>query len=92
MKKLNLKNLETNKTKTNQIRSAMARSKSVKITINIEAETLAKLKTLAEESGVPYQRLLNRTLVEGLAAKSPLESRILKMEKELKAIKKQIAA
>lgn len=93
MKKPNLKNLEVNKTKTKQIRSSMTRNKSVKITINIEAETLSKLKALAEESGVPYQRLLNRTLAEGLAAKSSsLESRISNVEKELKTIKKKIAA
>jgi predicted DNA binding CopG/RHH family protein len=92
MKKPNPKNLKLNKAKTDQIRSTMAQNKSVKITINIEAETLAKLKAMAEESGVPYQRLLNRTLSEGLTGKSPLESRIKKMEKELKALKKQIAA
>jgi len=70
----------------------MAQNKSVKITINIEAETLAKLKAMADESGVPYQRLLNKTLIEGLAGKSTLESRVKQMEKEIKALKKQIAA
>jgi len=92
MKKPNLKNLKVHKAKTDQIRSAMAQNRSVKITINIEAETLARLKSMADESGVPYQRLLNKTLIEGLAGKSTLEARVKQMEKEIKALKKQIAA
>jgi len=92
MKKPNQKNLKINKAKTEQIRSAMAKSKSVKITLNIEADTLSKLKEMAEESGVPYQRLLNRTLSDGLAGETTLESRIKRMEKEIENLKKQIAA
>ena len=91
MKKPRLKNLRINSAKTNLVRSAMAESKSVKITINIEGETLTKLKAMAKESGAPYQRILNRTLAEGLAGKSTVESRIERVEKELIALKKQFA-
>jgi predicted DNA binding CopG/RHH family protein len=92
MKKPNLKNLKVNKKKTDEIRSAMIKNKSVKITINIETDTLLKLKTLAKETGVPYQRLLNKTLLVGLGEKSSLESRVKQVERELKALKKKIAA
>lgn len=92
MKKPNLKNLKINRAKTDQIRSAMADRPSIKITINIEAESLAKLKSMANESGVPYQRLLNKTLTEGLTNRPNLESRINQIEKAIKALQKQLAA
>lgn len=92
MKKPNLKNLKIDKAETNQIRSAMTNQKSVKITININAETLAKLRDLAERSGVPYQRLINRTLSESLNARADADSRLDRIEKELGALKKKIAA
>ncbi len=92
MKKPDPKNLKYNKTETERVRSAMAKKKSIKITINIDAETLAKIKTMAEESGIPYQRLLNRTLTESLEGKETIESRIETVEQELKDLKKQLAA
>lgn len=70
----------------------MARQKSIKITINIDAETLTELRAMAEESGVPYQRLINRTLSESLTGKATAESRLKHIENELKAIKRKLAA
>jgi predicted DNA binding CopG/RHH family protein len=92
MKKPNLKNLKIDESETKRIRSSMAHQKSIKITININAETLEKLKEIAEDSGVPYQRLINRTLADSLAAKTKANSRLDRMEKELAALKKKIAA
>ena len=92
MRKPKLKNLRIDGTETKRIRSGMARQKSIKITININAETLAKLRAIADESGVPYQRLINRTLSEGLTGKAAAESRLKHIEKELKAIKRKLAA
>ena len=92
MKKPALKNLKVDETETKNIRSAMARQKSIKITININADTLTKLKAIAEESGIPYQRLLNRTLNESLASRTTESSRLDRLEKELAALKRKIAA
>lgn len=92
MRKPKLKDLEIDIAGTKQIRSAMANQKSVKITINIDATTLLRFKAMAEESGVPYQRLINKTLGESLVAESIAQSRLEKIEKELKALKKKIAA
>ena len=92
MKKPNIKKLEIDMPETKSIRSPMARQKSVKITINIDAATLAQFKSLAGKSGVPYQRLINKTLGESLVAEAIAQSRLEKIEKELKALKKKIAA
>lgn len=92
MRKPNLKNLKVDESETKQIRTAMAHQKSIKITININAETLEKLKQIADESGVPYQRLINRTLAESLATRTNPNSRLDRIEKELAALKRKIAA
>lgn len=92
MRKPKLKNLEIDVAETKRIRSAMASQKSVKITINIDAATLSRFKAMADKSGVPYQRLINKTLGESLVAEAIAQSRLERIEKELKALKKKIAA
>ena len=92
MRKPSLKNLKIDAAETKNIRESMARQKSVKITININAETLAKLRSISDKTGVPYQRLINRTLTESLHGKGSSESRLARIEKELKDLKKKIAA
>lgn len=92
MRKPSIRNLKIDIPETKRIRSAMTRQKSVKITINIDSATLSKYKSLAEESGVPYQRLINKTLAESLVTEAIAQSRIEKIEKELKALRKKIAA
>ena len=92
MRKPKIKNLKFNETETKHIREAMSRQKSVKITININAEILSKLRIMADKSGIPYQRLINRTLAESLHGSDSSESRLERIEKELKFLKKKIAA
>ena len=92
MKKPSLKNLKVDKVETKRIRSAMARQKSIKITININAETLAKLRAMADESGIPYQRLINRTLSESMSDKVTAASRLEQIESEIKVLKRKLAA
>ncbi len=92
MRKPSLKSLKIDLSETKNIRESMSRQKSVKITININAETLSKLRAMADKSGVPYQRLINRTLIESLHSKSSSDSRLERLEKEIKVLKKKIAA
>lgn len=77
---------------TKRVRAGISRRKSVKITINIEATTLAKFRALSESTGVPYQRLINRSLAESLVAEATAQSRLEQIEKEVKALKKKLAA
>jgi hypothetical protein len=69
----------------------MARRASVKITINVDVDSLAKLKELSADSGVPYQRLLNSILKERLSKADTVHSRLDRIEKELVRIKKTLA-
>jgi len=77
---------------TRRLRAKMAGRGSVKITINVDADSLTKLKELSAESGVPYQRLLNGILKERLAKADTLRSRLNRIEKELARVKKALAA
>lgn len=70
----------------------MARAKKIKITINVDAHSLEKLRTLAAETGTPYQRILNQVLKSGLEQRSTLESRVCKLEQEIKKLKRDRAA
>jgi len=92
MKKPSLRKLKVDQSETRRVRSAMAHQKSIKITININADILAKLKSIADDSGVPYQRIINRTLASSLAAQTTEQSRLDKLEQELSILKKKLAA
>jgi predicted DNA binding CopG/RHH family protein len=92
MKEPKLSELEIDQKGTRQIRSRMAKTKSVKITINIDKENLDTLRTKAAETGVPYQRLLNRLLTRALRMDQESESRLNRLEKEVKKLKTKIVA
>ena len=77
---------------TTEIRSKMKRARKIKITINVDEDSLALLRKMSSETGAPYQRLLNQILKEGLSKRSEAESRLDRIEKELKRIKRKIAA
>ena len=77
---------------TKKIRTEMAKQKSVKITINIDAKSLSALKSESERTGVPYQRLLNSLLKQRLTEQKATESRLEKLERELERVKRKLAA
>ena len=92
MRKPSISKLKVDSVGTRKIQAEMATRGSVKITINVDANSLAKLKRLSAESGVPYQRLLNSILKERLTKTSSMHSRLDRVEKELKQVKKKLAA
>jgi len=92
MRKPKMSDLKVDRAGTRKIQAEMAKRRSVKITINLDARSLAKLKRLSAESGVPYQRLLNSILKERLTKTSSIHSRLDRVEKELKQVKKKLAA
>jgi predicted DNA binding CopG/RHH family protein len=91
MKKPKMNELEQDAVETRRVRSAMKKSQGIKITINIDADSLAQLRKLSEQTGMPYQRLLNKYLKEGLDKSSSMESRLETLEKELERLKKKVA-
>ena len=92
MRRPRLSDLKIDRAGTRKLHAQVARHGSVKITINVDAESLAKLKQLSADSGVPYQRLLNNGLRERLSKTSSVHSRLDRIEKELKRVKKTLAA
>ena len=92
MKEPKLSDLEIDHRGTRQIRRSMAKTKSVKITINIDEESLDILRDKAAETGVPYQRLLNRFLAKALQDDKETESRLTRLEREVTRLKKKVVA
>jgi len=92
MKEPRLTDLEVDEKATRQIRHKMAKAKSVKITINIDRDNLDILRVKSAETGIPYQRLLNRFLKKALQADVETESRLDRLEKEIDHLKKKIVA
>ena len=92
MRKPRMRDLKVDGAGTRKLRAEMARQGTVKITINVDADSLGKLKELSAESGVPYQRLLNSVLRERLSRTSSVHARLDRIERELKRVKKTLAA
>ena len=92
MRKPHIREMRVDAAGTRRIRAEVAARKSVKITINVDADSLTKLKALSAESGVPYQRLLNGILKERLVTTDTLTSRLDRVERELARVKKTLAA
>jgi predicted DNA binding CopG/RHH family protein len=92
MKQPKLNSLQIDKVGTEELRAELAKKKSIKITINIDADSLLTLKGIARDTGVPYQRLLNRLLKQGLKTRDTIETRLNRLEQELKKMKRAFAA
>jgi hypothetical protein len=76
---------------THQIRRKMTAARPVKIRINIDKDSLGILRAKAAETGMPYQRLLNRFLNRALKNDAQTESRLDRLEKEITRLKKIVA-
>lgn len=92
MKEPKLVNLKLDPVETRKVRKVAAKPKTIKITINLDAKSLASLKREAARTGVPYQRLLNQLLSDTLQKKASDESRLARLEREVANIKKRFAA
>jgi predicted DNA binding CopG/RHH family protein len=76
---------------TQQIRRKMTAARSVKITINIDKDSLDILRAKASATGMPYQGLLNQFLNRALQNDAQTESRLDRLEKEITRLKKIVA-
>ncbi len=92
MRKPRIRDVKVDAAGTRRLRAEMAGRASVKITINVDADSLAKLKELSADSGVPYQRLLNSILKERLSRADTVQARLDRLERELARVKKTLAA
>jgi predicted DNA binding CopG/RHH family protein len=70
----------------------MAKVKKIKITINFDSDILNSIKQSSLKTGIPYQTLMNRVLRKALHKQRARESRLDRLEKEIKKLKEKIAA
>lgn len=77
---------------TEKMRKLAARSRKIKITINLDSDLLSNLRQLAGKKGTPYQTYMNWLLREAMAQKVSEEERLDRLEKEVALIKKKLAA
>ncbi|MDO9182371.1 MAG: hypothetical protein Q7U04_08170 [Bacteriovorax sp.] len=92
MKQPKLSNLVINGSGTKKIREIATRSKKIKITINVDKDSLDSIKEMASKTGGSYQKILNEILKNGIEKHSNSENRLQKLEREVAKIKKKIAA
>jgi predicted DNA binding CopG/RHH family protein len=91
MKQPKLSDLRVDTKGTKQTRDQAAKIKKIKITINVDQDSLDALRSISTKTGAPYQKLLNQILKEGLQNRLAAESRLDRLEKELERLKKKIA-
>ena len=91
MKQPKLSELAIDRKATKRMRTDIANMKKIKITINIDEDSLEALREMASATGAPYQKLLNQILKEGLSKRDAAESRLERIERELALLKKKVA-
>ena len=92
MKHPNLSHLRIDRVATNKIRTALSKKNRVTITVNLDSDSLKALKTLSRNTGIPYQRLLNTMLATNATQQESIQSRLNRLEQELRKIKRHVAA
>lgn len=70
----------------------MTKAKKIKITVNVDEDLLPELPQMAEETGTPYQSLLNKVLKDAVMGKKVEGSRLDRLEREVEQLKKKISA
>lgn len=92
MREPKLEDLTVDETATARLRASLAREKAVKLTVTIDTKSLHALKEVSRRTGVSYQALVSRTLKKGLTNRATLESRLDHLEREVKRMKRILAA
>lgn len=92
MKQPRLSDVKVDPKGTKAMRKMMAKAKKIKITINVDEDLLIELRHMAEETGTPYQSLLNRVLKDAVMSKKDEGSRLDRIEREIERLKKKISA
>ena len=92
MKQPNFRQLRIDRVATKKIHAALSKKKRVTLTVNLDTDSLKALKTLSSKTGIPYQRLLNRVLTTNVTQQESIQSRLNRLEQELRKIKRHVAA
>ena len=92
MKQPKINDLVIDRAGTKAVLAQLKRAKTIKITINIDHDSLALLQKGSRGSRVSYQQLVNQVLIAGIGKKPQADSRLDRIERELKKLKRRIAA
>ena len=92
MKQPKLSDLKIDTKGTKALRKMMTKAKKIKITVNVDEDLLTELRQMAEETGTPYQSLLNKVLKDAVMGKKTDGSRLDRLEREVERLKKKISA
>lgn len=92
MKQPKLRELKIDTKGTKALRKMMTKAKKIKITVNVDEDLLTELRQMAEETGTPYQSLLNKVLKDAVMGKKTEGSRLDRLEREVERLKKKISA
>ena len=88
----NLSRLRIDRVATNKIRTALSKKNRVIITVNLDSDSLKALKIRSRNTGIPYPRLLNTMLTTTVTQQESIQSRLNRLEQELRKIKRHVAA
>lgn len=92
MKQPKLSDLKIDTKGTKAMRKMMTKAKKIKITVNVDEDLLTELRQMADETGTPYQSLLNKVLKDAVMGKKTEGSRLDRLEREVERLKKKISA
>ena len=92
MREPRLGGLKIDEAVTGKLRAAQAGQKAVTITINVDTKSLQVLKEVSRKTGVPYQTLVSRVLKDAVERRATTESRLDRLERELKRMKRMLVA
>ena len=92
MKQPHLSHLTIDRVATKKIHTAPSKKNRVTITVNLDMESLKALQTLSKKNGIPYQRLWTTVLTSNLTQQESIQSRLNRLEQELRKIKRRVAA
>lgn len=92
MKQPKLNDLTIDHVGTRKLRAQMKKARNIKITINIDEQSLARVRKGSGQSAIPYQQILSQILKEAAFEKDEARSRLDRIEREIEKLKRQIAA
>jgi predicted DNA binding CopG/RHH family protein len=92
MKQPKLNDLTTDPAGTRKLRAQMKKARNIKITINIDEQSLARVRKGFGRSAIPYQQILSQVLKETAIENGEARSRLDRIEREIEKLKRQIAA
>ena len=92
MRQPKLNDLTVDAAGTRKLRSRLTKTRKIKITINIDEQSLTFLRKVSRQSPPPYPWLLNRVFEEETTHTDETKARLDRIERELRKLKRQIAA